>query len=128
MAMPFGKSFEFTLFDKKGHAVEKTREGIANSQPASSPNTMKEFDSLKLQAVKTGMVTERRLFRPDEMFVLTNKGAYDLVIRRRICVPMTNGIPDLKAMEMIPGQNPHYSNQNLGVAVSDAIHVRIIKE
>ena len=32
------------------------------------------------------------------MFVITNKGIYDLVVKFRICVAMTNRVPDIKAM------------------------------
>ena len=40
----------------------------------------------------------RLLFQPNEMFVITNKEVYELEIRMRICVNMTNNVPDYELM------------------------------
>jgi hypothetical protein len=51
----------------------------------------------------------------------------------KICVPLTNGVPDIKTMtawrdiHVSPG-NPHYPNTNWGILISDLVRVKIIKE
>lgn len=126
-ALPFSQSFDFKLFDSDGREVEKTKAGLANSEPARSPQNVTELNSLKLQIIRQESVKVRELFRPDEMFAMTNKGTYELVIRRRICVPITNGLPDIRAMVFSPGQNPRH-NGNYHVVVSSPLRVKVVKD
>ena len=37
---------------------------------------------------------DRALARPDELFVIKDKGVYQMEVRVRICVPTTNNVPD----------------------------------
>ena len=123
---PFDQGYAFLLFDEKGREVPKTKKGLANSKPAHPPKNMREWDAFKLRVVRQNASDDRALFRPDEMFVITNKGSYALEVRMRIFVPTTNGVPDYKAMK-IPSE-PHYSNTHFDAVVSAPMRVTVIKE
>ena len=97
-ALPARSQFySFTLCDKSGNAVPKSPAGIANSSPSSQ--SVSEIDlrrNYKIQSVKYS--DTRQMFRPSEMFLITNSGIYTLEVKMRICVPVTNKIPDVEAM------------------------------
>jgi hypothetical protein len=128
LALRFQASFDFKLFDSSGREIEKTALGVANSKPAHSPQSVKELDELKPQVIRQETVALRELFRPDDMFVITNTGVYELVLRMRICVPMTNGVPDLEAMQFSPGKNVRRQNANYENILSPPLRVRVIKD
>jgi hypothetical protein len=65
------------------------------------------------------------MFRADEMFVITNKGVYELEVRMRICVPLTNGVPDTNAMASFLR---HTSLDGYGVVESSPVRVEVIKK
>jgi|GEM_PF-1886708 len=120
------QAFDLKLLDDKGQEVPKTKKGIAYSQPLIPPK-----DALDLHRhFKHGIAhwplhSVYKLFRPDDIFVITNKGIYELTIKVRICVAMTNGVPDISAMT-----DPHLDlvAENFGVVVSTPLRVKVIKE
>jgi len=121
-ALPFDETFAFKMLDDKNREVKKNERGFANSK---EPNLIKNRnDTRKLKPRPIGY-EPYFLFRPDEMFMITNKGVYELDVRIRICVPMTNGVPDTKAMTSLHGL---LMSTNFNVVVSDPVRVRIIKE
>lgn len=77
---------------------------------------------MKQVPLRQYMAKASSLFRPEDMFVITNKGVYDLVVRMRICVAMTNGVPDYKAMT-----SKGFPREPLGVAVSSPYRAKVIK-
>ena len=117
------QSFVFHLYDDKGKEVKKTKKGLANSQQPVMPTGASP--NLPLRLIGEGSSDDRELFRPDEMFVIPNKGLYTLEIRACIAVPMTNNMVDYPAMK-VP-MEPHYYNNNLGIITSEPLRVKIIK-
>ena len=113
--------------------MEKTKAGTAISQPV-NPSTYgrsmedhligRDVDDLLFQGVKNNDNCYA-LFRPDEIFVITNKGIYDLSISMRICVPMTNGVVDTNALMNF---HARAHSRNFGVVESSPLHVKVIKE
>jgi|SRR5665213_3198589 len=124
LALPFNKTFDFHLVDDKNKEVPKAARGLANSEIPNLTNHINGSNKFKGQVVRRDIADMRILFRPDEMFVITNKGVYELDVRIRICVPMTNNAPDYKAMNL----RQWLSNTHYGVVVSNPVRVRIIKE
>ena len=89
--------YGFKLYDDQGREVVKTEKGTANSMAPALPSSVFELHrKFKPQAIKGHDV--RELFRPSEMFVITNKGTYKLAVQMRRCVPATNGLPDTNVM------------------------------
>lgn len=121
--IPFNQRFDFHLYDSKGQEVSKTLYGRTNSNPVSSiktKNAVKELDG----GVANGI--EYPMFSADQAFVITNKGFYDLSVRLRICIPMTNGVPDYGIiMEGRRFINDH--STNYGVLETPPMHVKIVK-
>jgi hypothetical protein len=120
----YAQFYDFKLLNDKGQEVPKTKEGLAYSEPALPPKG--EFDlyrKFKFHPIKAS--DTRAMFRPDEMFVITNKGVYELEVRMRICVPMTNGLPDTNAMMNFLR---HTSAENFGIIESPPVRVNVIKE
>jgi hypothetical protein len=123
--LPMSQGFDFRLLDNKDREVPKTDRGIANSQAVKSPKERDEINKFKFQVVRQDIKYLHALFRPDEMFVITNKGVYELEVRSRICVPMTNGVPDTNAMTSLHGL---VLSTNFSVIVSDPVRVKVIKD
>lgn len=121
---PLNQAFDFRLLDDKGNEVQKTKLGVANGQPAHLPTTMHEFDQLKYILRRQNEAIRGSLFRPDEMFMITNKGVYTMEVRMRICVQITNGVPDYQVMQD-KSQFPHGP---FGIVVSKPLRVKIVKE
>jgi hypothetical protein len=120
----YDQFYNFKLLNDKGQEVPKTIEGLAYSKPAKPPRN--EFDlrrNFKIHPVKAA--DARTMFRPDEMFVITNKGIYELEVRIRICVPMTNGVPDTNTMMDF---RKTARAENFGVIESAPVRVNVIKE
>jgi hypothetical protein len=123
LGFPFNQTFDFHLSDDKGVEIQKTKQGVANSHLAQIPTNMSELDKLKSVIVRQNGVIIHALFRPDEMFLITNKGEYTMEIRMRICVQMTNGIPNYEVMQNLK----KYPHEPYGVVVSEPLRLKVIK-
>ena len=119
---PPERSFKFKLYDQAGRAMEKTPLGRVYSRESEAPGSMRQAS--KLHGYSIPGVSD--LFRADQMFVLTNKGIYELEISIRLWVQTTNrGTPN----EVISYTRPNIgTNFQFGVITSPAIHVQIIKD
>ena len=113
---------QFSLFEATGREVPKTELGIKNSAFAQLPSRP---DKLRPAFVSMGNGAFIQLFRPDDMFVITNAGSYELELRMRICVPMTNGLPDSSVMMNSFAFIP---DRNLGILTSPPIRVEVVKK
>jgi hypothetical protein len=120
--LPTEQAFDFKLLDERGQEVPKTKLGLKDSQPVNAPKTRWGVFKLKPQAVD---YEPRQLFRPAEMFLITNKGVYELQVRVRLCVPMTNGVPDSGGML---SNHDFVVSKQFGVVVSELVRVKILKE
>jgi hypothetical protein len=120
--LPMNQSYEFHLFDANGREVKKTELGKKNSADGQLPS---KPEKLKPALVSSENTAFNQLFRPDDMFVITNSGNYQLEVRMRICVPMTNGLPDnavmMNSFAFIP-------DRNLGILTSPPLRVEVIKK
>lgn len=119
--LPKEQTYEFHLFDAAGREIPKTELGKENSAMAQLPG---KPNKLKPAFVSSGNEALIQLFRPDDMFVITNAGSYDLEVRLRICAPMTNGLPDSAAMT---NSRAFISDHNLGILISPPLRVKVIK-
>lgn len=120
------QSFDFKLLNDNGQEIPKTKDGRARSKPPRQPKDYSDLNrNFKIQGIPGNKVDLRELFRPDEMFVIANKGVYQLEIRARICVPMTNGVPDTNAM--LNFKMAGFA-KNCGVIESPPLRVKVIKE
>ena len=126
LMLPFDQTYDFHLFDDKGREVQKTEQGLANSKPAHSPRNMKEYERLRPSFfAQNGGTKFNALFRPEDMFVITNKGGYTMEIRMSICVQVTtNGTPDYEALQNLK-ITPHGP---FGIVVSKPLRVKVTKE
>jgi len=98
-------NFECHLFDQNGNEMPRTKAGL---DFLTFPPKPTEYDLAMTKkfvgySVNNDHGEFRRLFRPNEIFVITNNGIYTLQVQLRLCVIMTNGSPDLTAM--IDGRN-----------------------
>jgi hypothetical protein len=125
-------NFDFHLFDQNGKEVSKTKAGLDLTATPVKP-TIDEL-ALTRKFVGYSVTSEqgeyRRLFRPDEMFVITNGGIYELKVQINLCVIMTNGAPDLNAMidaRNVTGRGFPFI-KDFGVLTSSPLNVKIIKE
>jgi len=130
---PYG-NFDFHLFDEAGREVSKTQAGLGFTRTPPKP-TKDDLGDWKTSHVYPFSTCKkggyyRSLFRPDNMFLITNKGVYELEVRIRLCVKMTNGLPDLKAME--DGLNATSRSlpfvNDFGVLTSPPLRVKVTKE
>jgi hypothetical protein len=128
-------NFDFHLFDGGGKEVSKTKAGIALTGTPPKPTTRGDIMSWKTSRfvpfmVGDKVVNQNPLFRPDDIFVITNKGIYELEVTMRLCVIMTNGMPDLTAM--VDGRNATMRGlpfiKDFGVLTSPPLRVKVIKE
>jgi hypothetical protein len=124
-------NFDFHLFDENGNELSKT---IAGKDLTATPGKPTRGDLVKRHFMpyfvdkKAGEF--HWLFRPDDMFVITNKGIYDLEVRIRLCVIMTNGAPDLKAMTDWRNSTLLEPSvvKDFGILTSAPLRVKVIKE
>jgi hypothetical protein len=121
--IPYNQTFDFHLFDENGREINKTKTGLDLSKPTNPVSYGRDVGGLVSQFIINNDDC-RNLFRPDDMFVITNNGTYDLSISMRICVPTTNGVLDTNALT-----NFHAFSRasNFDVVASPALHVRVIK-
>jgi hypothetical protein len=126
---PYG-NFDFHLFDKSGNEVSKTQAGLdfTRTPPKPTKDDLRVWRTNRFFPFSTGKKGGyyRSLFRPDDMFVISNKGIYELEVRTRLCLIMTNGIPDLKAM--VDGANATSFTNHFGVFTSPPLRVKVVKE
>lgn len=119
--LPTEQAFDFQLRDAQGRQVPKTKLGREYSQPARPPRFWWTVYRLKPQSVR---YEPRQLFRPDEMFQITNPGMYELQVRIRLFLPVTNGVVDAEALVNF---RQFATNRHWGVVVSDPVCVNVIK-
>ncbi len=127
-------NFDFHLFDKNGKEVSKTKAGLAltGTPPKPTENDLRFWRTSGFRPffIGDGGVSQNPLFRPDDIFMITNKGDYELEVQARLYVIMTNGIPDVTAM--LDGRNatgrglPFF--KDFGILTSPPLRVKIIKE
>lgn len=126
-------NFDFHLFDESGKEVTKTKAGLALTgtppKPTEAGITFYRTSGFSPFFVNEEVVDQNPLFRPDDMFVITNKGIFDLEIKVRLCVIMTNSSPDLKAMtdwrNVTSRGNRYY--KSFGTLTSPPLRVKVIK-
>ena len=125
-------NFDFHLFSENGNEVIKTKAGQDFSGTPSKPT--KEELALTRQFVAYSVDNKqgeyRLLFRPDDVFDITNKGVYELEIQMRLCVIMTNNLPDMNAMidaRNVTGHGFPFA-EDFGILTSPTLRVKVIKE
>jgi hypothetical protein len=128
LKFPYSQTFDVHLFDDSGKEVRRTIKGWYYTQETKIP-----VDCDGLAAGSVIGSDSHPFMRPSDMFAIKNEGAYELEVRMKICVPLTNGLPDFKAMTTwrnphISSSNPHYLNTNWGILISDPVRVKIIKD
>lgn len=123
-------NFEFHLFDIDGNEVLKTKQGLDLSDMPHRPTRSELVKrSFLPESVDDGGGECRSLFTPDAIFNITKNGIYELEVRMRLCVLMTNGLPDLKAM--LDGRNIWPSGwpfaKDFGILVSPPLRIQVNK-
>ena len=119
-----GEEFAFKLFNENGREMPKTNKGFTYSKPPRQPKDEEDLIRyFKNDGIRRGVLHD--LFCPNEMFVIKDKGVYQLEVQMRICVPMTNGMPDTNAMLDF---RKAYAATNCGVIESPSVRVKIVKE
>jgi hypothetical protein len=103
--------------------MPKTKLGRTFVKPPGQPKNEEDLWDFANDGIRRGVLHD--FFRPDELFVITNKGVYGLEVRMRICVPMTNGVPDTNAM--LDYRKVSYMT-NCGVVESPPLRVKVIKD
>jgi hypothetical protein len=127
-------NFDFHLFDKEGKEVLKTRVGLALTgtppKPTKDDLIFWRTSGFRPFFIGEGDANQSPLFRPDDVFVITNRGDYELEVRTRLYVIMTNGMPDVTAM--LDGRNATGHGlpfiKDFGVLTSPPLRVKVIKE
>jgi hypothetical protein len=122
---PYEQTFEFRMTDEKGQAVQKTAKGLMMSKPAILPKNRLEVPESNGKIVNKDIADARLFFRPDEMFLITNKGIYDLEVWARVYVPATNGVLDISSMT---NSYRFLTSKHFGVLTSPPLHMKVIKE
>ena len=120
--LPFEQTFEFKLLDERGRELPKTKLGKSNSQPVKAPRNRWEIFKLKPGTI---LHDSRELFRPDGMFIIPEEGVYELQVRVRLCVPMTNGEPDNAGML---NNSRFVRSKEFGLVISEPLRVKVIKK
>lgn len=122
----FDQAIDFKMFDENGREVPKTEKGLAQSRPPIPPKNALDLHShFKPGIAHWPLHDVHQLFRPSDMFVITNKGIYELMIKMRICVALTNGVPDTNAMT---DSHLDLISEDFGVVESTPVRVKVIKE
>jgi hypothetical protein len=90
--LPQDRLFVLELRDASGRSVPKTSFGVDNSKPVDV--TKKHARDLKIKnlgGVSMTSILLREAFRPEDYFVITNRGVYTLQAQIRIWTQTTNG-------------------------------------
>jgi hypothetical protein len=111
------------MFDESGRPVPKTKVGLLWGEPVELPKTLHEVS--RLHGRPSGETYA--LFRADDLFVITNKGIYDLEARLAIWGKTTNSTPDIEPW-LLHQKPPINTNLHYGVVVSEPLRVKIFKE
>jgi len=121
--VPFPYEYDFRLFDENGREVRKTAYGLANSKEPVKPKSRVELARFNLSGASRGF----EMFRADDLFAITNSGTYDIFIRIRLCIPLTNGLPDFKLITNLSkfAFDRDYSHWN--IIESQPFHAKIVK-
>lgn len=127
-------NFDFHLFDNHGNEVPKTKVGLDLSLTPTRP-TKDDLVYPKKSHYYPFFIGQNAanygsLFRPEDVFEITNSGSYELEIRMRLCVILTNGVPDTKAMANGLNATGHGLSRvdDFGVFTSPPLRVTIIKK
>ena len=119
-----GEAFSISLFGKNGAEIPKTKLGNTFSKPLRQPRNEEDLiQNFKNDGIRRGVLHD--FVRPDEMFVIKTNGVYYLEVRMRICVPMTNGVPDTNAML---DYRKAYAATNCGIIESPPLRVKVVKD
>jgi hypothetical protein len=122
-SFPAHQAFDFKMFDESGKPVSNTKLGLSWREPIEPPKTLHEVS--RLHGRPSGETYS--LFRPDDLFVITNKGTYDLEFRLTIWGQTTNNIPDIDIL-LLHQKPPINTNLHYGVVVSEPLRVKVIKQ
>lgn len=123
LLFPNGQSFEYSMFDAHGKEVPK-RHGQKKIEDVVPPDNYDDFKKFKAVLLGTGEGHSLPLFRPDQMFEITNSGTYTIEFRMRILVSTTNGFPDYRVIQNLK----QYYHPPYGMVVSEPLRVKIINE
>jgi hypothetical protein len=121
--LPANDAFSIELHDAEGKKITKTAKGKAMGKPIPAEITKSLFLSSK---INTGRQDLRALFKPEEVFVITNTGMFTLAIRARILLPASNGVPLIAAITnslMLATSPP----ESFKVIEMDPVVVEVIK-
>lgn len=122
----FAQAVDLKMFDNKGREVPKTEKGLASNQTPIPPKGAIDLHRhFKPGIAHWPLHSVHEWFRPDDMFIITNKGVYELIIKVRLCVAMTNGMPDTNAMT---DSHLDLISENFGVVESTPLRVKVVKE
>jgi len=122
-ALPYKQTFDLKLFDEKGREMPKTVRGLAADEPVISPKGRVDVDRFVAKVMVGHEI--RALTHPDDLFVIKDKGIYQMEVRIRICVPTTNNVPDFA---MITNGHALLTNRYFCVVTSAPVRVNVIKE
>ena len=118
--LPFNQAYEFRLLDERGNEVQKRPSQQVT--PNKQANSSGELRRLPPQVIAGDDI--RPLFRPEELFVISNSGKYQLEVYFHAVVNLTNGAPDYTAMR----DPKKFFKNNIGLIKSPPIRVMVIKE
>ena len=89
--LPQDQSFVLELRDPKGNPMPKTRFGTDNSKTV-DPKKQHPWElKVKLGGITPTSGLVRSAFRPEDVFVMSNKGVYTLEAQIRVWTQKTNG-------------------------------------
>jgi hypothetical protein len=114
------QAFGLKLSDASGRPVPRTKFGLLWGQPVDPPKSTREATRLYPRPAGETYF----LFRPDDLFVITNRGTYDLEVRLTLWARTTNSVPDIEIWSI---ENPK-ANLHYGVVVSEPLRVKVIKQ
>jgi hypothetical protein len=122
--LPKNQSFEFHLYDDQRREVSKTKIGVELSQPVHIPGSSGDVTGMMGKIAPVGAF---HVFRPEDVFVMTNKGIYELELKLRIWAQTTNtsgsNYEVIGHFDKRIGTNAHF-----GIVTSAPARVKIIKE
>lgn len=119
--MSSDERFDFHLFDSESREVKKTDTGMANSHAPDVPIS-DSYSSNRFKPHLYYLEDAHAWFRPNDLFSIKKPGIYELEVRYRVLVPMTNGVPDLATVTN--GQN-FAASRVFGVITSNPIRVKV---
>src|SRR5579859_5896123 len=127
-------NYDFEMTDSQGNQITKTKFGMRLTGYPQLPSQRTDLINYKSSHyapffIDSSTIRRTLMFRPDEVFQITNKDVYSLRVKIRLCVIMTNGLPDVAAMQ--DGRNATLKGlnfiNNFGILTSQSLNVRIVK-